>query len=965
MAFLKVFERGEERTVFLGSEPIVIGRGAGVELFIKDKKASRHHCIVEPHGDGWRVRDLGSGNGTRVNEVPIEERVLSPDDVIQVGAVRFLFAGEAVKIVSEAPERELLDTATEPKAIRAPKTTRRERVARTDEPAGEPRAPREPGARRARKKSKAPWVIGVICLIGAAGVFSMLQGEQEQKDIVAAEKRAYRKFLRAGSDRTRLAAARVYLKKYPLGAHADHVREQQASVNERLNESTSHAGQRSALDAQLADLDVDAALAKLREMLESAPEAERGAIQTAIAEREEARRRARTEQFGALEAEFDRLVRERRYGEAKEIWFFLGGDWGAIDQEFILRIVAANGRMDTSAVAERGELFENVNRAESAHDFDRAIKIIKDSAPRFRGTSVSESLAEKIAYLQRAKEQGVTGAPTAAPTAVSIDIEREVLRILQRVGRREFAEAAADLKEILAKIQAQDAKREIQARIDECEAAVALIRGTGNALVAGRVPKKTLKYEKDRWKILSGNREGVTVKSRSRQQKLTWAQTPSALFVLLLEGEIHSTPKGPLGLAVASHATGRQDLWLYGLASAYQVAGKDRAAIDLFVATRIRNEKIPQGGYVVYKGELLSKREQVRRVEEETIANFTAVMTTSAEKIRTHKVFRRLDKLEERKDKLDEARDFAKLLIYDEKKYFYPYRNTGREGEYSKVQKEVDGRVDGVVKLWNDKSSITIKATDDMKRALAKFDESVAELERRLVDVSDLKDEIAWLRSYLGKRFDVRTFYRTARELDLLEYTTEVMEDNTRVVGDITEIEREQVRITNLYRIMFGHWPVRIVEPLVLSSRGHCEEMSRIGYFSHFSPTAGRRTPGERMRLAGYKYGISENIIMGRSDPKSAHAGWCHSSGHHRNLLMAAWTEMGTGHYGRYMCQNFGQAPRFSKRWKRDAVEYTDDDEDDDGLLPGEDLEYDDDEGEDGCSPDDAGDEDGCGCGGE
>jgi len=652
-------------------------------------------------------------------------------------------------------------------------------------------------------------------------------------------------------------------------------------------------------------------------------------------------------------------VRERRYSEAKEIWFFLAGDWGAIDREFILRIVAANGRMDTAAVAERGELFENVARAESAHDFDRGIKIIKASAPRFRGTSVSESLAEKIVYLERAKEQGVTGAPTAAPTAVSIDIEREVLRVLQRVGRREFAEAAAELKEILSGVKAADGRREIQARIDECESAVALIRTTGNALIAGRVPKKTLKYEKERWKILSGNREGVTIKSRSKTQTLTWAQTPSALFVLILEGEVASTPKGPLGLAVAAHATGRQDLWLRGLALAYQVAGKDRASIDLFVATRIRNEKIPQGGYVVYKGELLSKREQVRRVEEETIANFTAVMTTSAEKIRTHKIFRRLDKLEERKDKLDEARDFAKLLIYDEKRYFYPYRNTGREGEYSKVQKEVDSRVDVVEDLWNDKSSITIKATDDVKRALVKFDEAVAELEKRLVDVSDFKGEIEWLRSYLGKRFDVRTFYRTARELDLLEYTVEVMGDNTRVVGDITEIEREQVRITNLYRIMFGHWPVRIVEPLVLSSRGHCEEMSRIGYFSHFSPTAGRRTPGERMRLAGYKYGISENIIMGRTDPKSAHAGWCHSSGHHRNLLMAAWTEMGTGHSGRYMCQNFGQAPRFSKRWTRDAIEYTDDDEDDDELLPGEDLEYDDDDGEDGCSPNECGD--GCG----
>jgi uncharacterized protein YkwD len=127
-------------------------------------------------------------------------------------------------------------------------------------------------------------------------------------------------------------------------------------------------------------------------------------------------------------------------------------------------------------------------------------------------------------------------------------------------------------------------------------------------------------------------------------------------------------------------------------------------------------------------------------------------------------------------------------------------------------------------------------------------------------------------------------------------------------------VEREQVRITNEYRMMFGRWPVRIVEPLVLSSRGHCEDMARQGFFGHFNPSIPeRRTPYQRMKLAGYEYGASENCIMGRTHPQAAHDGWCHSSGHHRNLLMAPWTEMGTGHSGRLMTQNFGRAPKWSK----------------------------------------------------
>jgi hypothetical protein len=91
------------------------------------------------------------------------------------------------------------------------------------------------------------------------------------------------------------------------------------------------------------------------------------------------------------------------------------------------------------------------------------------------------------------------------------------------------------------------------------------------------------------------------------------------------------------------------------------------------------------------------------------------------------------------------------------------------------------------------------------------------------------------------------------------------------------------------------------------------------------------------MRLAGYQYGASENCVMGTSDPKSAHERWCHSSGHHRNLLTAAWTEMGTGHYGSLMTQNFGRAPKWRDKPPSDEPDVEDESEDeseDDGEDP-------------------------------
>jgi uncharacterized protein YkwD len=126
-----------------------------------------------------------------------------------------------------------------------------------------------------------------------------------------------------------------------------------------------------------------------------------------------------------------------------------------------------------------------------------------------------------------------------------------------------------------------------------------------------------------------------------------------------------------------------------------------------------------------------------------------------------------------------------------------------------------------------------------------------------------------------------------------------------------TETETEQVRITNEYRMMMGRPAVVQVDSLVVAARKHCEEMARLGYFGHFSPIPERRDPMKRVRLEGYKgMPVSENCHAGSGSPKGAHDGWCRSSGHHRNLLQAFWTDMGTGRSGKLWTQNFGRTRR-------------------------------------------------------
>jgi general secretion pathway protein E len=79
------------RTVKVETDPVSIGRHPDNGLCLHDEKLSRFHCIVEPDGaGGFRVRDLGSRNGTRINEEKITEANVGHGDILRLGAHEFV-----------------------------------------------------------------------------------------------------------------------------------------------------------------------------------------------------------------------------------------------------------------------------------------------------------------------------------------------------------------------------------------------------------------------------------------------------------------------------------------------------------------------------------------------------------------------------------------------------------------------------------------------------------------------------------------------------------------------------------------------------------------------------------------------------------------------------------------------------------------------------------------------------------
>jgi diguanylate cyclase (GGDEF)-like protein len=84
------------RRVPLGTEPTVIGRSSKCDVQIDQESVSRNHCrITCVNGSTYSIRDLGSTNGTYVNDNLIDEVNLRDGDQLKIGRtiVKFITGG--------------------------------------------------------------------------------------------------------------------------------------------------------------------------------------------------------------------------------------------------------------------------------------------------------------------------------------------------------------------------------------------------------------------------------------------------------------------------------------------------------------------------------------------------------------------------------------------------------------------------------------------------------------------------------------------------------------------------------------------------------------------------------------------------------------------------------------------------------------------------------------------------------
>jgi len=127
---------------------------------------------------------------------------------------------------------------------------------------------------------------------------------------------------------------------------------------------------------------------------------------------------------------------------------------------------------------------------------------------------------------------------------------------------------------------------------------------------------------------------------------------------------------------------------------------------------------------------------------------------------------------------------------------------------------------------------------------------------------------------------------------------------NQAVADEILPEEFKGIFELNRIRILAGIGALQIDVKLCAAARDHSKDMVEHDFFDHSSPVPGKRSFGDRARLAGTS-AHSENIASGHETGGGAILGWWYSPGHHRNM-MGRSLRVGLGQHEDYWTQMFG-----------------------------------------------------------
>ena len=960
MLTFQILDGGEVLTFTLEDRPITIGSDPTCEIRLGADGVSPRHARVEPFRRGeeteFKLIDLGSEGGTRRNGERIAQVALTIGDRIEIGNAALILGR---KVLRRATAADVLEDGLRPRPRRRPLSA-------------ETKSKWPVAVGGAAALAAVAWIFGVFDGPpgGLRAVPELLaRGELEQAGRVLDSLR----LSWAGADPARLAqldghlaeltGARLLLTRLEAEVQAE---AGQKSAGEQILELKARA-ERAAGDGERAV--IRSVLSRLADLRLAAPpsrmerpvaEASAPVSQQEPLAGEEASGPAvatsGTDRTAAVSPAPPTLIATPAPGDAlarAQAWFASGH---LREAERMLAGADASAPMVIElrrAIDARAE--ELARQWTTAGEELVALGFSGDAAAMLRQRAGELPTAQGDAMAALATELAAVRAPgvaAIAPAPIASDPLGGLLRTVERaeaaLAAGAFAQARFEFATAADQVAGRDARfaTELRTRAEDCALLAGLHDAVSMRLQKGAKPEVAL-ADGHRARLIDCTSAGLRFTGDAGEELLSWTDLPATAVDSILRG-LDAPADAYLGAAVLALSTGDVGSAEARLIGAVRKDGTAKTRTDAMLA-RARGEAVPPGGYRVEGGGLVTTaansavtreiesrlenalRQRDAKARDAVLADLLArgpehleavvgvlrrVQATLANKLQGHAVKKGWDKVAAERERLEAARSHALELIFDEVKYFYPYRPPAVSSEqaklYAEVQREVDRRVKAVHDVWED-SKVRVPIPPTVGAEVDKLRWVTTVLDGFGERSDAVLARARWAQTLPSEpTLTVQNFCRDPAELESWHLARRIEALNKARLAALSPPEREQLEVTNAYRRMMGRRPLVVDTRILAAARGHCDEMERLGYFGHFSPTPGLRSPYDRMRAANYAHGSSENIA-GNGSATGAHDAWLHSSGHHRNILGPLHTEFACGQRGRLWTQNFGAGRDFER----------------------------------------------------
>ena len=904
---------------------ITVGRQADNDIALPDERgASRKQLTIERTADGWKLIDQMSANGTAINGEKVNFAYLKEGDRIEIGGTTLIISGlVAAKAPVSGPGRQ------NARPVKLP--------AKATE-AGEPTftAP--------TPVSKFPTglvVAGItVMFVGlllygafASGIFNARAPEQKKSEPVVARQAEL-----SESDNKLLAEARE------AAASPGTALERLAALESVAAKGPAQRG--SVVGTRIEELqsgllrDLDREMGALVKNNLAAAEAfrESGDFAGAINKLEELNAYFASNKFASARAKALKLD-TKVAGPRKDI--------GDENDRFIARKLGQSADLT------------------KARRFDEAVAVIGEILASAWLSEEDRALYEKKA----AEIKALRDKPEAAPTVSKPGEEPDILKGIKKEDRGTLPgknpllpNGLESEKALITALQ----RKFVRAAVEKKLTSVDFTWKGDRARITGADNERLFFTQSKMMKGEDGKLEEIPV---GRKEK--WNAFAPGDMLQLYDRTPALEKSDRLAQVIYALDNGLTD---EGSVRALLLFKEDptlKTGIDILLATK-RHILVPDGGFVEFDGRLITPDEKEtyiferkladvlerfqkglgskdrKRIEEsekayQELLSMGERATAPAIKIldtlrlkekakaesATGLITKDSSKLKDLKKELDKRRKYALELIMDTEKYPYDsvkYPEDPHGPNAAEVQAEVDSRVAAVREIWDDPMSFAGQTSPEFEAGVErikainarmdeldkeeKFHKSTAE-----VDIEYLKligNTALNIKNYAGDDEGVKS---------ILTYNKTVMDYNEAFPTGDTHADadsRAQVKITNEYRMMFERRALKINDKLFWSAKHHsryCVEHNggQIAHVIQGEPKGA--DPGARMAHEGYSGGGGENIHMDSRGPTpaSSHNAWCHSSGHHRNILTPGWKVLGSAKFGNIWTQNFGAADEGDK----------------------------------------------------